>query len=96
MVEVRESDGVVTFSVRVQPRASRSEIVGEWQGSLRARLAAAPVDDKANEELRRLLADDLNVTIAAVKILSGHRSRSKRVEVRGVSAAQIVQLAGTK
>lgn len=96
MVEVRQSDGVVTFSVRVQPRASRSEIAGEWQGSLRARLAAPPVDDKANEELRRLLADNLNVAVAAVKILSGHRSRSKRVEVRGVSAAQIVQLAGTK
>ena len=96
MVEVREFGGVVTFSVRVQPRASRSEIAGEWQGSLRARLAAPPVDDKANEELRRLLADDLNVTIAAVKILSGQRSRSKRVEVRGVTAAQIMQLAGRK
>ena len=96
MIEVRESNGVVTFSVRVQPRARRSEIAGEWQGSLRARLAAPPVDDKANEELRRLLAEGLNVTVAAVKILSGHRSRNKRVEVRGVSAAQIVQLAGTK
>jgi uncharacterized protein len=96
MIEVRESNGAVTFSVRVQPRASRSEIAGEWQSSLRARLAAPPVDDKANEELRRLLADNLNVPVAAVKILSGQRSRSKRVEVRGVSASQIVQLAGTK
>ncbi len=57
MIEIRENDGGVSFAVRVQPRASRSEITGEWQGALRVRLTAPPVDDKANEELRRLLAD---------------------------------------
>ena len=96
MIEARESGGVVSFAVRVQPRASRSEIVGEWQGAMRVRLAAPPVDDKANEELRRLLADNLNVPVTAVKIVHGQRGRSKRVEIRGVTAVQVAQFAGMK
>jgi uncharacterized protein (TIGR00251 family) len=96
MIEVRESEGFVSFAVRVQPRASRSEIAGGWQGALRVRLTSPPVDDKANDELRRLLADNLNVPITAVKIVHGQHSRSKRVEVRGITAAQVAQLAGAK
>jgi uncharacterized protein (TIGR00251 family) len=92
MIEVRESEGGVSFLVRVQPRASRSEISGEWQGALRVRLTAPPVDDRANEALRRLLAESLNVPVAAVKIAQGQRSRSKRVEIRGATAAQVRRL----
>ena len=95
MIEVRESSSGVSFGVRVQPRASRSEVAGEWQGALRVRLTAPPVDDKANEELRRLLADRLNVPLAAVRIAHGQHGRSKRVEIGGVTAAQVRGLAGT-
>lgn len=93
MIEVRESAGGVSFLVRVQPRASRSEIAGEWQGALRVRLTAPPVDDRANEGLRRLLAERLNVPLAAVRIAQGQHSRSKRVEIRGATAAQVCRLA---
>jgi uncharacterized protein (TIGR00251 family) len=93
MIEVRESAAGVSFSVRVQPRARRSEITGEWEGALRVRLTAPPVDDRANDELRRLLAVSLNVPLAAVRIAHGERSRSKRIEIRGVTAAQVRRLA---
>ncbi len=89
MIEVRESDGGVSFSVRVQPRASRSEIAGEREGALRIRLTSPPVDDQANDELRRLLADRLNVPLVAVKIAHGERSRSKQIQIRGVTAAHV-------
>ena len=85
---------MVSFVVRVQPRASRDEIVGEYQGALKIRLTAPPVDDRANEALRKLLASRLNVPLAAVRIASGERSRTKRIEVRGVTAAMIRALAG--
>ena len=92
-IQVEEKGGVSTFAVRVQPRASRDAIEGEWQGALKVRLTAPPVDDKANDALCRLLAARLNIPLSAVRILSGERSRTKRIEIRGVSAAQVRALA---
>jgi uncharacterized protein (TIGR00251 family) len=86
-VKVAEKDGTVTFAIRVQPRVSRDEIAGEYQDGIKIRLTAPPVDDRANEALRKLLASRLKVPLAAVRIASGQRSRTKRVEVRGVTAA---------
>jgi uncharacterized protein (TIGR00251 family) len=93
-VQIAERDGAVSFMVRVQPRASRDEIVGVYQDGLKIRLTAPPVDDRANEALRKLLASRLKVPLAAVRIASGERSRTKRVEVHGVTAAMIHSLAG--
>ncbi len=93
-MQIVEKDGVVSFAVRVQPRASRDEIAGEWQEGLKIRLTAPPVDDRANEALRRLLAASLKVPLSAVRIASGERRRSKRVEVRGVTAGAVRALAG--
>jgi uncharacterized protein (TIGR00251 family) len=86
------SNGAVVFAVRVQPRASRDAVGGEWQGALKVRLTAPPVDDKANEALRRLLAARLNVPLGAVTILAGARARTKRVAVSGVTEAQVQTL----
>jgi uncharacterized protein YggU (UPF0235/DUF167 family) len=52
------------------------------------------VDDRANEALRKFLAARLKVPLAAVRIASGERSRTKRVEVTGVTVATIRGLAG--
>jgi uncharacterized protein (TIGR00251 family) len=92
-VQITKKDGVVSFAVRVQPRASRDEIAGEWQEGLKIRLTAPPVDDRANEALRRFLAASLKVPLSAVRIAAGERSRTKRVEVRGVTAEAVRELA---
>jgi uncharacterized protein len=91
-VQVTENDGAVSFAVRVQPRSRRDEIAGEWLDALKIRLTAPPVDDRANEALRRLLAARLKVPLSAVRIAAGERSRTKRVEIQGVTAAQILAL----
>jgi uncharacterized protein (TIGR00251 family) len=95
MIEVRESAGTVAFLVRVQPRAGSSEIAGEWQGALRVRLAAPPLDNRANEVLRRLLAARLNVPVGAVRIARGQRNRDKRVEIRGATPGQVHAVAAS-
>ena len=95
MLEVEERRGTVVFLVRVQPRASRDALEGERNGALRVRLTAPPVDDRANQACCRLLADYLKIPVSAVRILAGQRSRTKRVEVRGVSAHRIRDLAET-
>jgi uncharacterized protein len=93
---MRESEGTVTFAVRVAPRASRDAIEGEHNGALKVRLTAPPVDDKANAALCRLLAERLNVPVSAVRIVAGEKNRSKRVAIAGVTAAQIAALAATR
>jgi uncharacterized protein (TIGR00251 family) len=89
MIELRESAGGVSFAVRAQPGARRTEIAGEWQGRLRTRLAAPASEGLANETLRWWLAERLKVPVAAIRIAQGQRSRSKLVEVAGITAAQV-------
>lgn len=80
------------FPVRVQPRASKDEIAGVMDGALKVRLRAPALEDRANEALCEYLAELLKTPKAAVRILSGHHSRSKRVEVRGVTEQQVLAL----
>jgi uncharacterized protein (TIGR00251 family) len=92
LIEISERDGCVCFLVRVQPRASRDAVAGEVDGALKIRLTAPPVDDRANEALRRFLAAELKIAISAVRIAGGERSRTKRIEIRGVERGRILDL----
>jgi uncharacterized protein len=92
MLEIEERQGVVVLPVRVQPRASKDELAGEMAGALKVRLRAPAVEDRANEALIEFLAQLLKTPKAAVRILSGERSRTKRLEIRGVTAQQILAL----
>lgn len=92
MLELRAQEGSVIFPVRVQPRASKDEIAGVMDGALKVRLRAPALEDRANEALCEYLAELLKTPKAAVRILSGHHSRSKRVEVRGVTEQQVLAL----
>jgi uncharacterized protein (TIGR00251 family) len=93
VIEIIERDGSVVFAVRVTPRASRNAIEGEYQGALKVRLTAPPVEERANDALRRFLAARLNVPVSAVRIVGGEKSRNKRVAVAGVTRAQVISLA---
>jgi uncharacterized protein len=84
--------GTVIFSVRVLPRASKDEIVGEIAGALKIRLQAPALEGRANEALIEFLAQLLKTSKGAVRILNGERSRVKRVEIRGVTKQQIERL----
>lgn len=95
MLRCKESDGVLTFTVRVVPRASPSGVAGEHDGALRVRVSAAPVDGAANEELIRTLARALSVPRRNVEIMSGHTSKLKRVRVRGATRLDLEAIVGT-
>ena len=85
--------GIVRFTVRVQPRASRSAIEGVHGDALRVRLSAPPVDGAANEALVELLAKALGVAKRDVRVVAGAASRSKVIEVEGVASARVRALA---
>ena len=92
MLELETREGAVILAVRVQPRASKDEIAGVMDGALKVRLRSPALEDRANEALCEFLAELLKTPKAAVRILSGHHSRSKRVEVRGVTRQQVLAL----
>ncbi|MBI3567242.1 MAG: YggU family protein [Gemmatimonadetes bacterium] len=87
-------EGAVRFAVRVQPRASRAGVDGVHGDALRVRVHAPPVDGAANDAVIAVLADALRVAKRDVRIVSGEGSRSKVVEVAGVSVEAVRALAG--
>ena len=76
------------LEIRVIPRAGRSGIAGLRDGALLVRLAAAPVDGAANDELIALLAKALRVPRRDITIVSGERSRTKRLRIAGIDRDQ--------
>ena len=81
--------GGVELSVLVQPRASRTRVLGEHDGLLKIQLAAPPVDGEANAALVEFLAKLLGVPRRQVSLISGDASRRKRVALQGVEIAQV-------
>lgn len=75
----------VTISVRVVPRASRSEVVGLHDGALKVRLTAPPVDGAANAELVKLLAKIFGVSKRDVSIIAGETSKNKTIRINNLS-----------
>lgn len=94
MVRLTEKDGSVYFAVRVVPRASRSEIVGELDGAVKVRLSAPPVDGAANEELIKLFAKRLRTAKSNIEIVSGQTSKAKQLRIAGVAAVELQKLFG--
>lgn len=93
------ADGdAVRVSVRVTPRARRSEIAGVVEGAdgkaaLAVKLAASPVEGAANKALAELLAKRLRVPRSAITIVGGERSRLKSLRIAGLAPAALAGLA---
>jgi uncharacterized protein (TIGR00251 family) len=92
-MRITERAGAVRISVRVQPRASRNGIAGLHGDALRIRVHAPPVDGAANEAVVEVLAAALGVPRGAVRVVAGAASRTKVVEISGVTAAAVAALA---
>ena len=84
----------VRLRLRVQPKASRNEVVGPHGDQIRLRLTAPPVEGAANEALVRFLAEQLGVERSAVKIVAGLGSRSKVVEVGSLAVSEAARRLG--
>lgn len=88
-----DGDGVV-LTLHIQPGAKRSECAGLHGEALKIRLAAPPVDGKANEALIAFLAQALGMPKSRVELVSGAASRAKRVRVAGVDAELVRRTLG--
>ena len=85
----------VRLTVRVQPRASSNEIAGVHGDALKVRLSAPPVDGAANESLVNFLAGAFGIPSRDITIVAGSNSRSKIVELTGVTVDRVRRLLDT-
>lgn len=78
----RQGD-VLTLTLHIQPGAKRSEIAGLHGDALKIRLAAPPIEGRANEALLRFIAECFDVPLRNVELKQGGQSRHKRIAVQG-------------
>ena len=78
----KEHKNGLTINIYVIPRSSKSEIVGIYNDSLKIKLKSPPVDNAANEELVRFLAEKLNISKKNIEIISGHKQKKKIILLR--------------
>jgi uncharacterized protein (TIGR00251 family) len=90
----RDPLGTLFLSIHAQPGASRTETAGLHGDALKVRIAAPALDGRANEELVEFLARRLGVARRDVAVVSGEKSRRKRVSVRGASVVPELLLEG--
>ena len=91
----RAADGSVILTLHIQPGAKKTEIAGLHGEALKIRLAAPPVDGKANAALIAFLAKACGVSKSSVELVSGDTSRAKRVRVSGADLATVEALAAS-
>jgi uncharacterized protein (TIGR00251 family) len=84
------------LTVKVHPRARRSAVTGRLGDAWKLDLTAPPVEGKANDECVRYLAELVGVPRARVRIVTGLTSRTKVVEIEGVTEEEFGRAAGTK
>lgn len=86
-------DGLIV-TLHIQPGAKKTEVAGVHGEALKIRLAAPPVDGKANAALIEFLADLFGMPKSRVTLVSGQTSRAKRIALSGVSEAEALQRLG--
>ena len=88
MIPARESEGGISFFVKVQPRAKRNALVGELGDALKLALTAPAIEGRANDACIGFLAEFLKVPRSSITIASGQNSRRKLIRVTGMTAQE--------
>ena len=89
---VVETEGGCIVSLKVIPRSSKNQIVGEEQGSLKIKLRAPPVEGAANEALLKFLAKIFKIPKNSLSLMSGHQSKHKKVKIQGLKALEVLEV----
>jgi uncharacterized protein len=84
--------GGVRLAVQIQPNAKKTEVVGVLDDALKIKLAAQPIEGKANEALVKWLAGALGVSRSAVTLTHGQTNKKKLLEVAGVTVEEVGRL----
>lgn len=94
MIRSLMAKGALTIEVRLTPRASRDEIAGFREGVLLCRVTAPPLQGRANDALRKLVAKRLGVAPSRVRLERGARGRNKLLSVAAAPPDALERLRG--
>jgi uncharacterized protein len=86
MLNYSDTNGAITFTAKIVPRASKSEIVDELDGALKIRISAPPVDGAANKELIKVLSKYFGVSKSDIEIVSGETSKMKQIRIDNLTS----------
>ena len=89
MIPIHDTSSGATFAVKVQPRAKKNAITGEFGDALKLALTAPPLEGRANEACIEFFANLLEVPRSSVTIASGQTSRRKVIRVAGLTAHEL-------
>ena len=84
-----DGDGVI-LNLHIQPGAKKTEVVGQHGDALKIRLAAPPVDGKANAALLAFIAEKVGTGRTAVELVGGQTSRAKRVSIHAITPQAVL------
>ncbi len=85
MIIAEDREGDLILNVLIQPRSSKAEIVGLHGETLKIKLTSPPVEGAANEQCRSLLSKVLKVPKKNIEIVSGLKSRTKKLKIKNIS-----------
>ena len=85
-IPIQRSKRGITLKVKVEPRSSRRGVSGIVGDALKIRVNAPPVGGAANEELVEVLSEEFGIKKPSIKIIRGHSSRDKVVEIKGINS----------
>jgi uncharacterized protein (TIGR00251 family) len=94
VIPLHNSGGVITFAIKVHPRAKKNAITGEVGDALKLSLTTPPIDGRANEACIEFFAKLLKVPRSSITIASGQSSRNKVIRVAGLTADEVRQRLG--
>ena len=89
LAEVKASENCFIIALYCQPGAKNTEVQGEHDGRLKIRLAAPPIEGKANEALIQWLSKTLEIKRSQIELLAGDLSRLKRVKINGLTVQEL-------
>ena len=88
---LRETSDGVEIALYVQPGARKTEVVGEFDGALKLRVLAPPVEGKANAAVLAFIAKRCGVSRSRISLIAGELNRHKRVRLEGISATMVAR-----
>jgi uncharacterized protein len=91
-MQIKPCDSGIRFSAIIQPRSSKNEVTGVYKDALKIHLTSPPVDGKANKACLQFFAKWLGISSSKISIVQGISSKSKTIEVVGLTEKQFHEI----